>query len=184
MCESGAKTFCTLHSEVWVPGMGLESPWIPQPNLPHSRWKWWWGELGENYEGDFEDCLNIALSGIPDHDEDKINNACGQVGSLLGEHRGRGGRDRQLSGEQYCQHVSRWWWWWCYFEKPNPLQKVEKPSPTWNVTNLSTTTKLTTFTILIIRTNGRFPRNNTLSFGHSPNWVGGGMTAEIDFDTF
>ena len=32
---------CTLLSEVWVPGMGLESPWIPQPNLPHGRWRWW-----------------------------------------------------------------------------------------------------------------------------------------------
>ena len=30
-------------------------------------------ELGD-YEGDFEDCLNIALSGIPDHDEDKLDN--------------------------------------------------------------------------------------------------------------
>ena len=131
MCESGAKTFCTLHSEVWVPGMGLESPWIPQPNLPHGRWRWWWGELGDNYEGDFEDCLNIALSGIADHDEDKLDNVCGQVGSLLGEHRGRGGRDWQLSGEQYCQHVSWWWSWRCYFEKPKPFQKVGK-----SITNL------------------------------------------------
>jgi len=29
--------FGTDISEVWVPGMGLESPWIPQPSLPHTR---------------------------------------------------------------------------------------------------------------------------------------------------
>ena len=126
-------TFDPFLSEVWVPGMGLESPWIPQPSLPHTRWEriWLWINKSMRWR------MNKSMMNMNMMNTSMMNMSVMitsmrwrtridywvQVRPLLREHRWGCRRHWQLPGGHHSQHVSQ------------PLSYVDK-SDIWNFLDL------------------------------------------------